>query len=522
MGRRHDLDALRVAAMFAVVVFHAALSFFDFVPWYVKDTRIHQGFGILALILNGFQMPVFFVMSGFFTAMLWRKRGLAAVVKHRFRRIFLPLMTAAVMLVPAILWCAENVVRRFPGDPRTDISSAIAAGDTAAIRQHLANGVDVAAANQYANTPLQEAVIHDNAEAVDLLVQAGAEVDQRNPFGFTALHMAAFAGHAEPAESLLRSGAEVAPRERRGQTPFDRLKADWPYTLAAFTLAAVPFDAAEAYAGRLRIAEILIRYGADERMPALDAPRATWFLVLASPLALQHLWFLWFLCLFVPVFALFTVLADRFRYRGMPAWTMLSARRYLWLLPMTVLTRILDADIAIFAVSAAIVPDLSMLLYYGVFFFFGVLYHDSDDGGGRLGRWWKLTLPAALLIVFPASVAFTLNGAALDAPAFFARLGIVLSTTFAWLMVFSLMGMFRRLVAKERKAWRYLSDASYWIYLAHLPLMIAGQALVQPWGLPAIVKFGLLCVGVIGALIVAYQYLVRRTAIGTFLNGRRH
>ena len=508
--------------MFAVVVFHAALSFFDFVPWYVKDTRIHQGFGILALILNGFQMPVFFVMSGFFTAMLWRKRGLAAVVKHRFRRIFLPLLVAAVVLVPTILWCAENVVRRFPGDPRTDISSAIAADDTAAIRQHLANGIDVAAANQYANTPLQEAVIHDNVEAVDLLVQAGADVDQRNPFGFTALHMAAFAGRAEPAEALLLSGAEVAPRERRGQTPFDRLKADWPYTLAAFTLSAVPFDAAEAYAGRLRIAEILIRYGADERMPALAAPRATWFLVLASPLALQHLWFLWFLCLFVLAFALFSVLADRFRYRGMPAWTMLSARRYLWLLPMTVLTRMFDDDIAIFSVSASIVPDLSMLLYYGVFFFFGVLYHDSDDGDARLGRWWKLTLPTALLIVFPASVAFTLNGAALGAPALFARLGVVLSTTFAWLMVFSLMGMFRRLVAKESKAWRYLSDASYWIYLMHLPLMIAGQALVQPWGLPAIVKFGLLCVAVIGALIVAYQYLVRRTAIGTFLNGRRH
>ena len=45
-------------------------------------------------------MPLFFVMSGYFSAMLLHRRGRGALIKHRFRRVFLPLMVGLFTIVP--------------------------------------------------------------------------------------------------------------------------------------------------------------------------------------------------------------------------------------------------------------------------------------------------------------------------------------------------------------------------------------------------------------------------------------
>ena len=83
------------------IALHGALSFIPEV-WPVTDSSQESAdlFGLLALFIHGFRMPLFFLMSGFFTAMLWRRRGLGAVVRQRFRRVFLPLVLASVTIVP--------------------------------------------------------------------------------------------------------------------------------------------------------------------------------------------------------------------------------------------------------------------------------------------------------------------------------------------------------------------------------------------------------------------------------------
>jgi peptidoglycan/LPS O-acetylase OafA/YrhL len=82
--RRHDLDALRAIAMLLGIVLHAALSFAP-IAWTVQDSRQSDFYYVLFACIHGFRMPLFFMLSGFFTAMLWRKRGLASLVKHRFK-----------------------------------------------------------------------------------------------------------------------------------------------------------------------------------------------------------------------------------------------------------------------------------------------------------------------------------------------------------------------------------------------------------------------------------------------------
>src|SRR4051812_48978941 len=87
LARRSDLDALRAGAMLLGIVLHASLSFFP-MAWLVTDSRTDSAFGVVFSAIHGFRMPLFFVMCGFFSAMLLHKRGRGALVKHRFQRVF--------------------------------------------------------------------------------------------------------------------------------------------------------------------------------------------------------------------------------------------------------------------------------------------------------------------------------------------------------------------------------------------------------------------------------------------------
>ena len=99
-------------------------------------------------------------------------------------------------------------------------------------------------------------------------------------------------------------------------------------------------------------------------------------------------------------------------------------------------------------------------------------------------------------------------------------LSVFLPAAYPWLMTFGLMGLFRRFCPVESPTMRYLSDSAYWLYLAHLPLIIAAQYVVRDWPLPALAKFLLIVVVVTSFLLWTYETLVRYTWLGRFLNGR--
>ena len=222
--------------------------------------------------------------------------------------------------------------------------------------------------------------------------------------------------------------------------------------------------------------------------------------------------------------------ARGFRRSACPTWLVLSPARYLWLVPLTMIPQSFmgdGGDSPIFGpdTSTGLLPIPHVLAYYAIFFGFGALYFGFDDRSGRVGERWWLPLSIGLLVVLPLGMALTEGwsgppGVGLG-PLPRRILSIFLQAAYPWLMTFGLMGLFRRVCPVESPTMRYLSDSAYWLYLAHLPLIIAAQYVVRDWPIPALAKFLLIVVVVTSFLLWTYQTLVRYTWLGRFLNGPR-
>lgn len=107
-ARYHALDALRAAAMSLGIVLHAAVAYMrEPVPgllWPVHEPGTTGFFDWVFWWIHGFRIPLFFVVAGFFSAMLITRRGAGGFLQHRTRRILVPYLLAALVILPAIYY----------------------------------------------------------------------------------------------------------------------------------------------------------------------------------------------------------------------------------------------------------------------------------------------------------------------------------------------------------------------------------------------------------------------------------
>lgn len=518
--RRHDLDALRAFAMLLGILLHAIMSFLPGL-WPIEDVTANPAVGSVVLLIHGFRMPLFFLVSGFFTALLWRQRGLKALMQHRLLRILVPCVLGVLTIVPLYHRIVQMAVTAPPvsvvPQPARTLVEAVQQGKIEQARSLIAAGADPNAPDsKFGVTPLSWAAMRGEIEMVRLLLEKGANVRQKNADDSTPLNCAAFVGQDAIVALLIKSGADVHARTERGDNPTDATYADSATIQQVIGMLGLPAQSPEDIeAGQKRCRELLptatpksellfsslrTRYGAFLR--------ASWF---TTPL-FGHLWFLWYLCWLLPLFVLWTRLAPEVRLAR--RWVV-SPLRYLWLIPLTLIPQMLmGINVPSFGpdTAAGLVPPPHLLVYYAVFFFFGVLYYEADDTEGTLGHHWRLTLPLALFLVLPLGmVTMTLSP----------QLSALLQVSYAWLMICGSLGLARRVLSRENATLRYLSDASYWLYLAHLPLVVGLQLFLRDSALPLLVKLMIILTVSLLALLASYQFLVRNTVIGVLLNGRR-
>ena len=90
-----------------------------------------------------------------------------------------------------------------------------------------------------------------------------------------------------------------------------------------------------------------------------------------------------------------------------------------------------------------------------------------------------------------------------------------------WCWVAGLIGLAMQVFSRRNPAIRYVADASYWIYIAHLPVVMALQAALLDLDLAVWPKFAVLNAAAFAILFASYALFVRHTFIGAALNGKR-
>ena len=531
-ARRTDLDALRAGAMLLGIVLHASLSFFPSL-WIVTDSRQEPGFGIVFSAIHGFRMQLFFVMSGFFSAMLLHRRGWKSLIKQRFQRVFLPLLLGMVTVVPLTVGISALAMSSPPpkssGTPATKevsgVWKAARTGDLDSIERYLASGGMVDAVDpEQGGTALLWAAVTGQTEVIELLIHRGADVNALFGDGGTALHAAAFLGHEDAVNAFLSNGAKVNARNKRGDTPLDVASLDEGTTRYIASLLQLELNEDGLGRRKAAIAEALRRHGATE------GPKRTLADTLMKMSLFHHLWFLWFLWWLAVGYAALWGFGHRLSSISLPDWLFRSPTRYLWLIPLTMIPQWYMGEYGTVPVigpdtSTGLLPIPHVFAYYAIFFGFGAIYFGYDDRSGNVGERWWLPLTLGFVVILPLLLALTQASAG---PAGYGLtpmtrriIVVALQATYPWVITFGLIGLLRQVCSGESSTLRYLSDSAYWLYLAHLPLIIGAQYLVRDWQYPAVAKFLLIVVVVTAFLMWTYQTMVRYTWIGSFLNGPR-
>jgi peptidoglycan/LPS O-acetylase OafA/YrhL len=239
----------------------------------------------------------------------------------------------------------------------------------------------------------------------------------------------------------------------------------------------------------------------------------------------QFLWFLWYLLIIDCTAIAVYLAAPMLLRRAGGCFSVLLARPlggiFLLALPTVFALWPERAWMAAPAVDT-FVPELPVLAYYALFFGLGATFCAHRElvitAAANAWRWAGCALVATLV----AALLFSLH----NSPAYGTRpeihgVALLVYAIATWSSVIALVGLANRYLNRSRPALRYMADASYWIYLSHMPAVVLLVALVGATTLGTGPQFVLVTIGALAASLLTYPLLVRYTAIGRLLNGRR-
>jgi fucose 4-O-acetylase-like acetyltransferase len=169
--------------------------------------------------------------------------------------------------------------------------------------------------------------------------------------------------------------------------------------------------------------------------------------------------------------------------------------------------------------SNSLIPAPTLFAYYAFFFFFGWLLSGQSNLVEELKRGAWLRLGAGVLIAVPAFLLFYDSGdftGNVGTPGVLAEIdelrlyGLFTVGMVCWLTLFGIWGVLARYVREGSRALRYLSDASFWIYLVHIPFLVALQSSLAETHLTIPARYGLAVTGTLALALGTYA-LIRGT-----------
>jgi uncharacterized membrane protein YjfL (UPF0719 family) len=173
--------------------------------------------------------------------------------------------------------------------------------------------------------------------------------------------------------------------------------------------------------------------------------------------------------------------------------------------------------------ASGLIPRLAPFVLYGVYFALGWIMFKRLDLMNSMSRFKRQNLTAAIsLIIVLVGVNLALMGTSSLHTGVGRGLINILYAFASISAVFAFIGYMTAYFSAHIPKIRYLSDASYWGYLIHLPLVGYFQILVAPYEWFWAMKLVLIFIPVILIIFISYKYLVRTTGIGVLLNGSKN
>ena len=248
---------------------------------------------------------------------------------------------------------------------------------------------------------------------------------------------------------------------------------------------------------------------------------------------LTHLWFLWVLLIFYAGLLLGRGMIGALDPKGRLAAGADKAMRLLvapWGLPLVAaplaLVLYLKADwfmwFGVPTPDTGLVPNLAATIAFGIAFLLGYLIRrNSDMLLAAIARRWVLYVLLALGL---GTASLVLAGGPVPnllVPPVQSLLNASVYALAVYAAAFAALALALRFLSGHRPALRYLSDASYWVYLLHLPVVMALQVLVHDLAWPWPVKLVVIVGGTAALMLATYELLIRHSFMGRWLNGRK-
>lgn len=240
-----------------------------------------------------------------------------------------------------------------------------------------------------------------------------------------------------------------------------------------------------------------------------------------------HLWFLYYLMLTTVVALFLRTLFGRSEHLVSCADAVLrwGIRSKGFLLLIAVPTAVLIYNMQAWGMDTpdkSLVPHLPVALVYTGFFLMGWMLNRQPELMERIATVSRGTLGAAV-----ASTVATLWLSTYQfqpSLPWFQLAHLTHAFSYAVMMgswVCVTLGLFRRFADRPHAIIRYVADASYWLYLIHLPVVVWLQVAFAELPLHWTAKWALICMLTVAIGLLLYDLAVRTTFLGKLLNGRK-
>ena len=163
--------------------------------------------------------------------------------------------------------------------------------------------------------------------------------------------------------------------------------------------------------------------------------------------------------------------------------------------------------------DSGLLPNIYLLIFYGIFFSLGLFsYSIWQSIERKLRKFWWIYLALGLAAFSTYSNLMFSNTEQTWWKFFY-----TLST---WMLAAGFIAFFVRFANKPNRFFAYFSEASYWIYIVHLPIVLAALYWLAKWQVPFFWSFVFSTVFTFSISTLSYHWLVKDTIIGKFLAGK--